>query len=416
MAKLTDMQIRNWIKAGERFEARSDGDGLVLCWSERYAAPFWKLRYKFAGIPRTMTLGNYSDLPLAKAREAARELRAKVSLGHDVAGEKQERKAVAVAKIEEAKRAEPTVSDLAEEFYKRMIEGRVKHPQIVRARIDNDIAPTIGHIPMVELKPMDVDTMIQAAVARGAPTIANDALRYLKRMYDFAIKRHYVQFNPAAPFNPSDAGGQEKHRERALSLAELRTLLSTMKTTKGFSRQNELTVKLLLMLAVRKQELCAAPWAEFDLPGAVWHLPAERTKTGEAIDIPLPPLAVACLQELHRMAAGSDWVLPARKMQTRMIPHIHEGTINVALSKVKHGLEPFTVHDFRRTARTQLAALGIAPHVAESCLNHKLKGVEGIYNRYDYFAERKAALNTWADLLASLEHDENNVVPIRRTV
>ena len=415
MGKLTDMQIRNWIKAGERFEGRSDGDGLLLVWRKDYAVPVWKLRYSFAGKARIMTLGSFSDLPLAKAREAARELRAKVSLGHDVAGEKQERKAAAVAKIEEAKLALPTVKDLAEEFYTRMILGRVKHPQIVRARIDNDIGPTIGHIPLVELKPMDVDRMIQAAIARGAPTIATDALRYLKRMYDFAIKRHYVQFNPAAPFNPNDAGGQEKPRERALSLDELRALLAAMKTAKGFSIQNELTVKLLLLLAVRKQELCQAPWSEFDLPGAVWHLPGERTKTGEAIDIPLPPMALDCLQHLHQLAAGSDWVLPARRMDTRLVPYIDGGTINVALGKVKHGIEHFTVHDFRRTARTHLAALGIAPHVAERCLNHKLTGVEGIYNRYDYFEERKAALNTWANLLDSLERDDTNVVPIRRT-
>ena len=81
MGKLTDVQIRQWIKAGERFEGRSDGDGLLLCWATRYAAPFWKLRYSFAGKSRVMTLGNYSDLPLAEARKAAKELRAKVSLG-----------------------------------------------------------------------------------------------------------------------------------------------------------------------------------------------------------------------------------------------------------------------------------------------------------------------------------------------
>ena len=166
-----------------------------------------------------------------------------------------------------------------------------------------------------------------------------------------------------------------------------------MRTAKGFSRQNELTVKLLLLLAVRKMELIGALWSEFDLDEGVWHLPRERTKTGAAIDIPLPPAAVEWLRELHEMAASSRWVLPARKMQSRMIPHIGESTLSVALAKVKHGLPPFTVHDFRRTARSHLAALGVQPQVAERCLNHKLKGVEGIYDRHDYFEERKAALN-----------------------
>ena len=74
-----------------------------------------------------------------------------------------------------------------------------------------------------------------------------------------------------------------------------------------------------------------------------------------------------------------------------------------------------TTHDFRRTAGTHLAALGIDPHVAERCLNHKLKGVEGIYNRHDYFYERMTALEAWARLLAQLERGEvATVIPIGR--
>ena len=109
-------------------------------------------------------------------------------------------------------------------------------------------------------------------------------------------------------------------------------------------------------------------------------------------------------------------MLPAHKMQHRMIPHIHENTLNVALVKVKRempGTEPFCIHDFRRTARTHLAALGVAPHVAERCLNHKLKGIEGIYNRHDYFDERRAALDLWAHFLATCESGEDEkVIPL----
>jgi integrase len=119
------------------------------------------------------------------------------------------------------------------------------------------------------------------------------------------------------------------------------------------------------------------------------------------------------LRELHRLALDSDWVLPARKMQSRMLPYICESTIGVAMVKVKHGLPQFTTHDFRPTVRTQLAALGVVPHVAERCLNHKLKGVEGTYIRHDYFAERKLALEGWGQLLMQLEQGESaKVIPI----
>jgi integrase len=204
-------------------------------------------------------------------------------------------------------------------------------------------------------------------------------------------------------------------RERALSRDELVAFFRAMGEAKGFSLENALAVKLLLLLAVRKQELTAARWAEFDLDAAVWHLPGERTKTGAAIAIPLPAVAVGWLRDLHRLASGSDYVLPARKMQHRNIPHIHENTLNVALAKVKHGLAPFTIHDLRRTARTHLAALGVPPHVAEKCLNHKLKGVEGRYDRYDYFEERRVALDKWAALLIQLEKGAD-VIELRSAV
>lgn len=191
-----------------------------------------------------------------------------------------------------------------------------------------------------------------------------------------------------------------------------------MRNAKGFTRENLLTIKLLLLLAVRKSELTGARQSEFDLAAALWRLPAERTKTGAAITIPLPRPAVEALQELHRLADGSAWLLPARKAQDRMLPHIHENTLNVALAKVKPhmgDIEPFCIHDFRRTARTHLAALGVESHIAERCLNHKLKGVEGIYNRHDYLDERRKALDIWANFLTACELGQDwNVTPLRR--
>ncbi len=105
-------------------------------------------------------------------------------------------------------------------------------------------------------------------------------------------------------------------------------------------------------------------------------------------------------------------------MHHRVIPHIQESTLPVALSKVKANLPDvpnFTIHDFRLTARSHLAALGVDPVVAERCLNHRIKGVEGIYNRYQYFDERKRALALWVNMLVSLEKgDGYNVTPLRK--
>ncbi|MBW9972125.1 tyrosine-type recombinase/integrase, partial [Escherichia coli] len=125
-----------------------------------------------------------------------------------------------------------------------------------------------------------------------APTVANDVLRWTRRIFNYGIKRHMLESNPTTAFEIADAGGKEKSRERWLSREELIKFFQAMRVTQGFSRQNELTMKLLLALCCRKMELCAAQWAEFDLNNSVWHLPAERVKNGDAIDIPLPAITV----------------------------------------------------------------------------------------------------------------------------
>jgi integrase len=78
------------------------------------------------------------------------------------------------------------------------------------------------------------------------------------------------------------------------------------------------------------------------------------------------------------------------------------------------GLPHFTLDDLRRTARTHLAALGVRREVAERCLGHKLKGVEGTYDRHDYFNERRLALSQWTRLIVDAERGKSTVTPIRR--
>ncbi|CDH00930.1 tyrosine-type recombinase/integrase [Xenorhabdus bovienii] len=417
MPKLTDKEIRAWIKSGERFEGKADGNGLYLRFREIDRIPSWRFRYKLAGKSRTMNLGTYADLSLAKARELTRELSARVALGYDVAGEKQQRKAEALAKIEAEKNA-IKVSDLAAEYFERQILPRWKHPDILRRRIDKDINPRIGHMKLEDVKPRHIDEMLKSIVDRGAPTIATDVLRWTRRIFDYGIRRQLIDVNPCSAFEVADAGGKEVSRDRWLTREELIIVLRALRTS-TISRQNEISFKILLALCLRKMELCAARWEEFNFKQAVWHFPAERSKNGDAVDIPLCPQVIEWFMELKAMACGSQYVLPARKMQHRMIPHIQETTLSVALAKVRRALPVsipnFTIHDFRRTARTHLAALGVDPFVAERCLNHRIKGVEGIYNRHDYFDERKAALTQWCDLLVTLEKGEDyNITPIKQ--
>lgn len=181
----------------------------------------------------------------------------------------------------------------------------------------------------------------------------------------------------------------------------------------SFTRDNYLACALLVLLGVRKGELTEAMWSEFDLNTKVWYLPSDRSKSGAAIDIPLPDLALEWLHELKVRAFGSPYVFPNRRPSK--LPHMGKDTLNRAIAKLfgkdagktvqpenKMGdIEYFTVHDLRRTCRSLLASIGVPGHVAERCLNHKLKGVEGIYNRHDYFDERRQAL---LQLAVTLKH------------
>ena len=167
VSKLSDIQIRAWVKADERFEQRSDGDCLYLSYRDTFTAPKWLFRYRFGGKQRVMNLGSYTVLSLADARKTAKELSARVSLGYDVAGEKQERKNEAAAKIDAVSSAW-TVAKLADEYFERNILERWKHPHIVRSRIENNIKPAIGKMKAEDVRPL--------ADPRGDyPAISGDA-------------------------------------------------------------------------------------------------------------------------------------------------------------------------------------------------------------------------------------------------
>ena len=395
MGKLTDTQLRAWVRARKPLAGKSDGGGLTFTLSLAGTAG-WVLRYRHHGRARECGIGRYPDIGLADARAIASELRGRIQKGEDVAISRQ------VERAQKASNA-ATFRGLATAWIEHALNAR--YGARVRRRFEMYVYPHIGNLPPAEIRPLHIDRILRTAAA-VTPVTANKLLGYLKRVFSYARKRHILSVNPAADFDTSDAGGKETSRRRALSLEEVRAFLAACKARPTLGRGNDLAFRLLLLLGVRKGELVGATWEEFDLEARLWHLPGARTKTGEPVTIPLPAFAVEWFRELHMLAAGSPWVFPGRQTG-----HISSVTLNNALSRVAHGLPHFTLHDLRRTMRSQLAALGVAPHVAERCLNHKLKGVAGVYDRHDYLEERRQALEQWAAVLVSIDGTAK-VVPI----
>jgi integrase len=408
--RLSDREVRTRLSRKTPGIA-NDGGGLYLRIRDSGRGE-WLFRYSLNGRDRWMPLAAADDLPLEAARKKARALRVAVDEKRDPIAE---RRALA-----DKARERGTFRELAEAWFATEIKPRLKHPEAVRRALHRHLIPRLGALPSDAVKPSDCAEVLDR-VRTKYPTTANDLLRFLRAIFAFAIRRHLLEGSPVGAFSARlDAGGKEDSRTRALTNDELSALFSAIRKEASFGGDNLMLVRLLLALCVRKGELLGARWPEFDLDGKssagpIWRLPAERSKTGVPLDIPLVPQVVEWLRAVKTLSAGSEWVFPARRRDARSkIETVGRDTLNVALTRLDTSkIEPFTVHDLRRTARTHLAALGVAPHVAELCLNHKPRGVGAIYDRHSYFAERRAALESWTDLLVQLDTGNTNVVPIR---
>ncbi|MCL1062618.1 tyrosine-type recombinase/integrase [Shewanella benthica] len=401
MGKLTAKEVAAKSKGKPgRF---ADGEALYFV-VPKSGKSFWMLRYTANKKRKEMTLAKYSDLSLADARAEAAIKMKQFREGLDPL--------LAKKRAEQAEIK--TVDDLFADWHIGNIK-RLKHHQIPERIYRKDIAPHIGDVSIASVTARDIRELLQVIAKTGRPAIANDALMYCKQLFNHGIKLDLLAANPASAFSVSDAGGVEKSKDRALTIEELTQFFRAARDNNdSFSRDNYLACALLVTLGVRKSELAEAPWKEFDLEKQIWKLPKERSKSGVGIAIPLPEIVMEWIQELKIRACGSEYLFPSRR--TSKNPHMGSDTLNRAITKLfgheagkkkqptnKMGdMAHFTVHDLRRTCRTQLAKQGTLGHVAERCLNHKLKGIEGIYNQHDYFEERLSAHETLSKTIQSI--------------
>ena len=293
---------------------------------------------------------------------------------------------------------------------------RLKRPEQKKWQLER-INQALGKRPVASVTGLHINDMLKADLKRGYPASTNKLLETAKQLFAYAAAQHLINVSPAMYLDKSYAGGDQRSRDRNLSRAELVALFKDMATASGFGRDNYLTIKLCLLLCVRKCELTQAQKSEFDLDAGLWRLGYDnrKTKTNAALTIPLAPQAVSALHELFDRARHSAYLLPARKSQTRQLPHISDATLNRALKQNITSIEPFTIHDLRRTGKTKLQEMGVDELTSELCLNHKLKGVSGIYGRHDFFEERKQALQLWANYLESCETGNDlNVMPLKQ--
>ena len=402
MGKLTATKLQSLIKSDSgRF---SDGNGLFF-WVRPPYSPTWKLRYLFKGKRKEITLGKYPEVSLADARMKAEFEKKIIREGADPL----------TIKKRQQKKNVITVTELFDDWYNNDLVPRIKSHHIQKQVFNTYIFPFIGSTNITDVTPRDVREIIQSIVSKGYKTVSNDALGHMKQIFNHAIKLDLLINNPASAFGVSDAGGIEKSKRRALSVEEIRhVFIVFQENIESFTRDNYLACSLLLALAVRKSELCQAPWHEINFEQRIWKIPKDRSKTGVEITIPLSKEVIEWFKELKIRSFGSEYVFPNRSRSKN--PYMGEDTLNRAISKLfgreagrkvqppnKMGeIEHFSVHDLRRTSRSLMAKVGVQGHIAERCLNHAIRGVEGIYDRYDYFDERKEALEKVINVLVPI--------------
>lgn len=183
-------------------------------------------------------------------------------------------------------------------------------------------------------------------------------------------------------------------------------------------------LKLLMLTGARRDEVFSADRAEFNLKAAEWIIPAERAKNGVPHIVPLSDAAKAVMDAIPEVE-GSGKLFPTRtkagqaergpsgfsKAQARFRDSMNE-------KLEREDGEHWTLHDIRRTVATALQRLGIRFEVTEAVLNHvsgARGGIAGVYQRHDWKAEKRAALDAWATELDRIARgtDQTNVVKIR---
>ena len=355
----------------------------------------WVAQYRVAGKQRRASLGDIRKVTIEDARKAARKLFAQVELGVDPGADRASRA-----------RAELTLGKVVSAYVAAREEmWRPNSRKPIRYYLEVLWKP-LHERPIETIKRADVAARLHVLAKENGRVAAARARANLSALYNWAAKEGFCEANPAASTNDPAAGIQP--RERVLSDAEIAAVWQACRDD-DFGK----IVKLLILTGCRRDEIGKLVWSEVDLGAGTITIPGSRTKNHRVLELALPPIGLDILRET-KPAEGQDYIFSRKGKgfggwSWSMIA-LH-GRITHNRGKA---LEPWVLHDLRRTFRTGLGRIGIAPHVAELCINHVKGGVEAIYDRYTYQPQIKAALAAWAAHVSDIiDGRSGTVIPLK---
>jgi integrase len=193
-----------------------------------------------------------------------------------------------------------------------------------------------------------------------------------------------------------------KARDRILTDEELRTVWAAAEGAGVIGRY----IRFLLLTGARRAEASHMRWEELD--GSDWLLPASRNKTGLPLLRPPSPAALAAIGDRPE---GAEFVF---SLNGGSAPIAGYGDLKAAIDRATGEIDHWTLHDLRRTARSLLSRVDVSSDHAERVLGHVIGGVRGVYDRYEYREQKRAALAKLAWIIDRIVNDLPTVVKLRR--
>jgi integrase len=381
-----------------------DGGGLFL--HVNAVGRYWRMKYRHAGKEKLLSFGVYPEVGLSEARKRRDTARTILRAGGDPGAVKRERK------VADKVSAANTFDAIAFEWLKQQ-KPRMAAATLAKAKwtLDDLVSPWIGDRPIAEIDAPEILRVLRRIEERGAHETAHRTKQRCGQIFRYAIATGRAKHDPTGDLRGALAPVVSKSRAAITDPDKVGELLRAIDGYGGGLVARS-ALKLAPLVFVRPGELRHAEWAEFDLEGAVWRIPAGKMKMREEHIVPLPPQAVAILRELFPLTGRGDYVFPGERSTSRPMS---ENTVNAALRRMGFDKDTMTGHGFRALASTRLNEMGWAPDVIERQLAHAERNkVRAAYNRAQYLGERRKMMTTWADYLDALRSSFGKVVALRK--
>jgi integrase len=396
---LTDTFIKNIKHSGRPAgDKHADGGGMYLLVKD--VGKYWRMDYRFANKRRTLSLGIYPEVSLAKARVKREKSREQLAEGIDPSVAKRDVKAKLIANSTNSFRA------VALEWFGTKKAGWSKtHANTTIERMEKNIFPWLGDRSIAEIEAPEILSTLRRIESRGAIDTTHRIKSILNTVFRYAIATGRAARNPAADVGVALKTKVQGHHPAITDPIRFGQLLRDIYTYSG-SFVTKSALQMHALTFQRPNEVKDAEWSEIDLDAGTWTIPAMRMKNvlerklnGDAHLIPLSRQAIDILRDLQPLTGNGVKVFPSSRGQGRSIS---ENTARQALRSM--GYTDHVPHGFRASARTLIReSMHYDKEVIERQLSHGSdEELGGAYDRTQFFSERGKMMQDWADYLDKL--------------